>query len=733
MSDLARLPLVALIGLPNSGKSTMINRIIGGKRAITDKIAHTTRDLLYGEDTWNGLAMRFVDTGGLVPRPEDKIQKMIQVKSWQAIADADLLLWIIDRKQNPDTISEEIMQRIWKTGKPFFIVINKVDDPNQERTIAEFAHLGADHFINVSATSGYGLGDLMDEIVEKLHTLGYENQILLEVNNYDDAPKKGKRAKIVAQNADGSYNVYYEDSVDDWEKHLEGRDSIISAHETPETLIKDWSKKPIKLVFLGRPNVGKSSLFNAMVGKEIQIVTEIPGTTLSVNDYLIERLRPATLANSEDSGVTAKISMPDAIDVDSGTVKNIILDLEGVVLQWNNTESVRYVESTLELIKKLRQDGFKFYYLTNILKASEQYFVNNLKSELKSHFDGGLTDFEVGFSKPQPQIYQSILDKYNLQPEESVFVDENIKNVAAAEKLGLLGITYSNGVTELEAELDSLIYEDQNYTNIPLYTNEVKTAEDPNSEHKIESEAEINQQYILLDTAGIRKPGQRTLGVETFATYRTVAAVNEADIVLLVFDASKPLTHQDQVVAGIAHESKKGLVVLLNKMDLLNQAEKDLFLRDYQSRFRFMKVDRVIWVSAEKRKNLAEIWDGVDEVIASRSKSIEPTELRKVFNYLMRQKPPAKMTDRKKPIIYDLVFTKQAPPTFELWVRFADTIHWSYVRFLSNFLGQQFDFVGGQPTIKVVEKKRMQLVKDTVTVIPVKNKHPKYTAKKSKK
>jgi GTPase len=546
-----KLPTVALIGLPNSGKSTLINRITGEKRAITDKIAHTTRDLLYGTDVWNGLEMRFVDTGGLVPNPEDKIQKMIQIKSWQAIVEADLLVWVIDRKQNPNTISEDIIQRIWKTGKPFFITINKVDDPNQERSEAEFASLGSDFFINISATTSFGLGDLMDKIVLKLRELGFKDIYQNPSPEDGTTIKKGKRTKIVAKNSDGTYSVLYEENLEKAQIKLQRDQEITAVHLAPETKIKDWTAKPIKLVFLGKPNVGKSSLFNSLVGKEIQIVTEIPGTTLSVNDYLLEKISKKPI---------------------DASVQNSNQDLIEESIENSNQETIQ---------------------------------------------------------EPNPKITQ---------------------NKA--------------------------------------------------------------QQYILLDTAGIRKAGQRTLGVETFATYRTIQAVNESDVVLLVFDSSLPLTHQDQVVAGIVDNSKKGLVVLFNKSDLLDTEKRAKFLNSFNSKFKFLKIDRVLWVSAATHENLNLIWKAVDEVISSRSKTIDPVDLRRVFNYLMKKNPPKKMTDRKKPVVYDLVFTKQSPPTFELWVRYADTIHWSYLRFLANFLGTQFEFVGGAPTVKIVEKKRMTLDRD---------------------
>ena len=867
--DSKKIPLVALIGLPNSGKSTLINKIIGGNRAITDKIAHTTRDLLYGEDVWNDVKVRYVDTGGLVPKPEDKIQKMIQIKSWQAVAEADLLLWVIDRKQDPETISDTIIQRVWKTGKPVFVLINKIDDPNLEKSIAEYAKLAPDFFINVSASNGYGLGDLMDAVVNKLLEMGFEKNTtsLAGFEPFDEeVQKKGKRAKVVSRNPDGTYTISYEDQT---EKQIgdinwDNGSQITGVHEFPSLKIKDWRSKPIKIAMLGRPNVGKSSLFNSIVGRDVQIVTEIPGTTLSVNDTLFERILPkekievknivfdfwgvlffedtasytkylieqnpdlepkqkqikillqelilhARAENKEaieewkinykhltglvhpDSDVwgdfytvnpklvkfikdnqdkynfyfltnindyrfkkcmeqdfckifnggipsfEVDLNKPDpaifklllkkfdlkvsqtvffddkianiriAQELGFETIhyhhshdhvfltkiqplveiKNIILDFGGVVYDWSK-QSV--IKQTANFIKAQKKIGKKIYFLSNIKEQSKEEFTTILQQKYLGDFDGGIYDLEVGVSKPDPEIYFELIDKYDLNPAESIFIDDKTENLSTAFDLGMKTILFDKDKTDLNDEYEQVV-------------NPVRVFNDPDNP--------ITQSYLHLDTAGIRKAGQRTLGVETFATYRTVKAVNEADIVLVMFDASQPLTHQDQVVAGIASESRKGLVIILNKMDLLSDEAREKFIADFHRKFKFLKVDRVVWVSAKQIRNLDMIWEAVDEVVESRSKFIDPDEIRTLFNYLMRKKPPQKMTDKKKPVIYDLVYTKQAPPTFELWVRFQETIHWSYTRFLANILAAQFGFTGGQVSVKIVERKSMKLSLDS--------------------
>ncbi|NJS41280.1 GTP-binding protein [Candidatus Gracilibacteria bacterium] len=187
-------PLIAFFGLPNSGKSTLLNRLTSSKTAIVAREAHTTRDLNYGETEWDGMYLRFVDTGGLVPDPQDKIQKQIQIKSWLALQDADILVWVIDRKQNPDTIHDSIIQKVFKTNKPVLICINKVDDPNIEVGVQDYAHLGGFDFVNISATNSLGTGELLDILSQKSLELGFQKITHKDIP-FDDSNKSVKRSK----------------------------------------------------------------------------------------------------------------------------------------------------------------------------------------------------------------------------------------------------------------------------------------------------------------------------------------------------------------------------------------------------------------------------------------------------------------------------------------------------------------------------------------------------------
>lgn len=592
-----RIPTIALIGLPNSGKSTLLNRICGTKKAITAKEEHTTRDLNWSETEWDNMYMQFVDTGGLVPDPEDKIQKEIQVRSFGAIATADILVWVIDRRQNPENISQKVLSKIWKAGKPFMIVINKVDDPNLEKSISDYARLGGFAFVNVSSTNSYGINDLLDALVEKCLAMGFEKSPEEPMRIIDTKKKKRAKAGIVKKLNDGSYYVTRENDANG-----PGLYEVVM-EETPidpdNLEFEEQEKRSPKILLLGKPNVGKSSLFNAMIGKEVQIVTDIPGTTLSVNDMVLKRM------------VKTEIVEP---------VEN--LDLDDEDLLGNEDLDLEELEGEL-------------------LDISDE----------TAHVDG---------------VSEELLEELEEENDDEVDLPEEV--VAKGKK--------NSKLTELEVEAKKPKYE------------------------------WIEKEYILLDSTGIRKPGQRTTGAETFATFRTVEAAYQADVICLIVDASLPVSHQDQVVAGICREAKKGIVVIANKADLIDEEQKKKFIRDFLHKFVFLKLDDFVWVSAKEGTNLWQIWNKIDESIANREKQIDKADVRKLFNFLMKKKPPNKVANKKKAVIYDLVYSKSKPPTFELLIKDKTTVHWSYVRFLENVVRKQFNFQGTPVTIKLTEVDR---------------------------
>jgi phosphoglycolate phosphatase-like HAD superfamily hydrolase len=227
----------------------------------------------------------------------------------------------------------------------------------------------------------------------------------------------------------------------------------------------------------------------------------------------------------------------------------------------------------------------------------------------------------------------------------------------------------------------------------------------------IDTEIDLTKKYTLLDSTGIRRPGQRTFGAESFATFQTIEAAYKADVICMVVDGSQPITHQDQVVAGIIKEAKKGVVVIINKADLVNLEQREEFLRDFNMKFAFLKVKKFVWVSAKNSRGLDEIWTQIDGALEQKNQEISREETRKIFNYLMKQKPPKKLKLKKRPIVYDLIYSnKNGSPLFELLCKDKTAIHWSYIRFLENTLRKNFNFENTEIKVKAVNLSKQQVL-----------------------
>ena len=209
--------IVAIVGRPNVGKSTLFNRLTGTRTAIVDDTAGTTRDRQYGKVDWNGKEFSIIDTGGWVVNSDDIFEGEINKQVLLAIEQADEIMFVVDAMNGVTDLDDHVAETLRKSRKPVVLVANKVDSNDWLYNIAEFYKLGLGEPMPVSAVSGFGTGDLLDVVVEKLP----------EPNPDDEAP------------------------LDDLPK----------------------------FAIVGRPNAGKSSLINAFIGEDRHIVTDIAGTT----------------------------------------------------------------------------------------------------------------------------------------------------------------------------------------------------------------------------------------------------------------------------------------------------------------------------------------------------------------------------------------------------------------------------------------------------------------------
>ena len=225
------LPLVAIVGRPNVGKSTLFNRIVGERTAVVEDRARTTRDRLYGEAEWNGRRFLVVDTGGLEAATDDPIEASVQVQARIAIREADVIVLVVDSISGMTPADVEAAELLRRAKAPVLVAANKSDNAKRELDAAEFWSLGWDQTVAIAAIHGRGVADLLDEVVKALPA----------------TPEPGD----AADGAEAEEN------------------------QTPQVAL------------VGRPNVGKSSLLNALLGEERMIVSDVPGTTRDAIDTRI--------------------------------------------------------------------------------------------------------------------------------------------------------------------------------------------------------------------------------------------------------------------------------------------------------------------------------------------------------------------------------------------------------------------------------------------------------------
>lgn len=423
-----RKPIVAIIGRQNVGKSTLLNRLAGRRIAIVEDLPGTTRDRVVADISWQGSEFTVVDTGGLEPRPESTVAQEVQEQVAIAVAEADVILFLVDVRDGVMTTDHEVADMVRRTNKPLLLVANKADNERLEAQAVEFYQLGLGEPLAISAYHGRGTAELLDRIASLL----------------------------------------------------------------PAPLPLAAEPEIMKVAIVGRPNVGKSMLLNALLGSERAIVDESPGTTR------------------------------DAIDT--------ILDFEG-------------------------------------------------------------------------------------------------------------------------------------------------------------------QSVLLIDTAGIRRRGKLGVGVERYSVIRALRAIDRADVALLVLEATELLAAQDMHIAGYIQQAAKGIILVVNKWDLVTDKNKTEWNRYIRSQLKFLPYAPLLYISAKYGQGVAEIMPQVFQVYYERLKRLTAAEVNSVVQQAVAAHSLPRKGGRQLRVL-QAAQTDTNPPTFTFSVNDARLVHFSYRRYLENRLRQTFGFVG---------------------------------------
>ena len=325
--------VLAIVGRPNVGKSSLFNRIIGDRLSITDDASGVTRDRIYGRTSWLDQEFSVIDTGGIILKDEP-FSKEIRAQAELAIDEADVIVMVVDCRTGITTEDEDVIKILKRSKKPFIVAANKVDDYSLLENIYEFYNLGCDNVVGISALHGVGVGDLLDEVIALF-------------------PKKAK---------------------------------------------KEYEEGTIKFCLIGQPNVGKSTLVNAIVGKQRVIVSDIAGTTRDAIDtpftlngkkYVVIdtagiRKQGKIYENAEKYSVLRAIGAIERADI-AVLVLDGTKDIEeqdkriagyardfnrGLIIVLNNWDSVVKADKTMKKFEEKIRSHFQFMDFAPILFTS---------------------------------------------------------------------------------------------------------------------------------------------------------------------------------------------------------------------------------------------------------------------------------------------------------------------------------------------------------------------------
>ena len=436
-----RKPIIAVVGRPNVGKSTFVNRLVGKRQSIVDDLPGVTRDRIYFDVEWQNKQFTVIDTGGIIPNDDDEIMVSIYDQAKIACEEAEKIIFLVDGIEGVTPVDSDIANILRQSGKPIFLAVNKVDSHNQITMISDFYSLAIGEPIAISALHGSGgVGDLLDEV-----------------------------------------------TVD---------------FETDENLNED---EAIKIAIVGKPNAGKSSIVNALLGEKRVIVSDISGTT---RDSIDSRL------------------------------------------------------------------------------------------------------------------------KYN------------------------------------------------------------------------------DKDFVLIDTAGIRKKAKVDYGVEKFAVDRAIRSIRECDVALLVIDASEAvngISDQDKKIASIIIEAGKGMLIAINKWDLIEDKKANTlsnFDKMLAKEIPFLSFVPKIYISAKTGQRLNQIFDKIIDIYSECTKRVSTGLLNKVVNEAYALNPPQTIRNKRLKILYATQATVQ-PPMFLFFANDENLLKDHYKRYLENKLREAFGFFGTPIRISV--------------------------------
>lgn len=436
--------------------------------------------------------------------------------------------------------------------------------------------------------------------------------------------------------------------------------------------------KPI-VAIVGRPNVGKSTLFNALAGKKISIVKDTPGVTRdrihADVDWLDHKFTMIDTGGIE----------PDSNDIILSQMREqaqIAIDTADVIIFMTDVKQ-GLVDSDAKVADMLRRS-----HKPVILVVNKVDNFNKMMADVYEFYNLGIGD-PVPISASQRSGLGDMLDKV-----VNYFADLNLEQEEDDRpRIAIVGkpnVGKSSIINKITGESRVIV------SNIAGTTRDA-----------IDTDVKWNgKDYVFIDTAGLRRKSKVKEEIEKYSIIRTVTAVERADVVIIVIDAVEGVTEQDAKIAGIAHENGKGIIIAVNKWDAIEKNDKTVY--EYTNKVRdilsFMPYAEIMFISAKTGQRLPKLFDMIDFVIANHAIRIETGVVNEIMaEAVALQQPPSDKGKRLK--LYYITQVSVKPPTFVIFVNDKQLMHFSYTRYIENKIREAFGFKGTPLRFIIRERK----------------------------
>ena len=437
-------------------------------------------------------------------------------------------------------------------------------------------------------------------------------------------------------------------------------------------------RKPIVAV-VGRPNVGKSTLFNALAGTELAIVKDMPGVTRD------RQYTDVTWLNYSFTLIDTGGIEPESRDVILSQMREqaqIAIDTADVIIFMTDVRQ-GLTDADSKVADMLRRSKKPI-----VLAVNKVDDFKKMMSDVYEFYNLGLGD-PMAISSSGKLGIGDMLDEVVKNFPENLLNDEEDERPRIAI-VGKPNVGKSSIVNRLLGE-NRVIVSDVAGTTRDAIDTEVK---------------HDGKEYIFIDTAGLRRKNKIKEELERYMIVRTVAAVERADIVMLVVDAEEGITEQDAKIAGIAHERGKGMIIVVNKWDLVEKDDKTIyrFTEKVKSILSFLPYAEIIFISAKTGQRLVKLYELIDSVVESHSKRVGTGILNEIMSEAVAmQQPP---TDKGKRLrLYYITQVSTKPPTFVIFVNDKELMHFSYTRYIENKIRDTFGFKGTPLKFIIRERK----------------------------